>query len=65
MLESKNAYRSDYAHVVEDLNERFATYEKIVPAGKMERGQRRLSDVTKAVDEAATQRANASPTDRP
>jgi hypothetical protein len=52
LVQAKIDYPEVYRRVLDDLNQRFSVYEQVVVDGQMERGQRRLLEVTNAVDRA-------------
>ena len=56
LVQAETDYPEEYRRVVDDLNERFSVYEQVVIDGEMDRGQRRLLEVTTAVDKAVQAR---------
>jgi hypothetical protein len=53
LVDAKQKYPKDYSAVVADLRKRFDDYARTVPDAQMDRGFRRLDDVSDSVERAS------------
>jgi len=58
LVDAKQNHPDDYGKVVNDLRQRFSSYESAYAEAKIDRGVARLTDVTAAVDAATRQAPN-------